>query len=86
MEANKVIKYPLSTEKAIRMMEAENKLIFIVERKAKKDEVKRAVEASFNVKVAGVTTSVGPDGKKRAFVRLSMDTPAIEVATRLGMM
>jgi large subunit ribosomal protein L23 len=86
MEADKVIKYPLSTEKSIRMMEAENKLIFAVDLHAKKDEIKKAVEKTFKVKVVKVTTHVTPQGDKRAFVKLSSETPALDVATDLGLM
>ena len=39
-----IIKYPLSTEKAVRQMEAENKLIFVVDRSATKSAIKWAVE------------------------------------------
>ena len=43
METSEVIKYPLSTEKSIRLMEAENKLIFVVDLRAKKQEIKEAI-------------------------------------------
>jgi len=36
MEIGEVIKYPLATEKSIRLMESENKLIFVVDRRATK--------------------------------------------------
>ena len=39
-----IIKYPLSTEKAIRLMESENKLVFVVDDKASKQEIKKAIE------------------------------------------
>ena len=37
-EAYDILKYPLSTEKVLRLMESENKLVFVVDRKAKKSE------------------------------------------------
>lgn len=86
MEIEKVIKYPLSTEKSIRLMESENKLIFVVELKAKKPEIKEAIEKTFKVKVVKVTTLVTPKGQKRAYVRLSPETPALDIATDLGLM
>ena len=49
METEKIIKYPLSTEKAIRLMESENKLIIVVDMKAKKPEIKDAIEKTFKV-------------------------------------
>ncbi|MBW2996908.1 50S ribosomal protein L23 [Candidatus Woesearchaeota archaeon] len=86
MDIEKVIKYPLSTEKSIRLMESENKLIFVVDMRARKPEIKQAVEKTFKVKVVKVTTLITPKGQKRAYVRLSPDTPALNVATDLGLM
>ena len=80
-----VIKYPLTTEKSVRVMEADNKLIFIVELKSTKHDIKRAVEEMFKVKVVNVNTAIMPSGEKKAFVTLSPDTPAIDVATKLGL-
>lgn len=84
MDPNKTIKYPVSTEKGIKLMEAENKLIFVVENTSTKNEIKKAVEAMFNVKVESVNTFIN-EGKKKAYVKISKDTPAINVATQLGL-
>ena len=81
-----IIKYPLSTEKSIRLMESENKLIFVVDRAAKKQEIKKAMEETFNTHVEKVTTLIDKRGLKRAYVKFSMETPAIDVATKLGLM
>jgi large subunit ribosomal protein L23 len=86
MEITNVIKYPLSTEKSIRLMEAENKLIFVVDIKANKHEIKKAIERTFKVKVEDVKTLITPKGQKRAYVRLSPETPALDIATDLGLM
>jgi len=81
----KIIKYPISTEKAVRLMESENKLVFIVERRSKKPEIKKALEELFKVKVLKINTLILPSGKKKAYVKLSPDTPAIDIATQLGL-
>ena len=86
MNAQDVIKHPLSTEKSIRLMEAENKLVFAIAHKAKKQDVKAAVEELFKVKVLKVNTLVTRKGQKRAYVKLSPETPALNVATDLGLM
>jgi len=80
-----IVKNPLSTEKSIKLMEAENKLIFEVDKKATKEAIKNEIETFFKVKIVGVTTRIGPDAKKRAYVRFSNETPAIDIATRLGL-
>ena len=81
-----IIKAPISTEKAIRLMEAENKLVFEVDRKATKTIIKAELESMFNVKVKNVNTLIGPDAKKRAYVTFAEDTPAIDLATKLELM
>ena len=85
MDAQSVIKYPVSSEKSLRAMEAENKLLFVVDKKATKADVKRAVESLFKVKVVDVNTFITA-GKKKAYVKLSSENPAIDIATQLGMM
>jgi len=81
-----VIKHPSSTEKSIRLMESENKLVFVVEKKATKAEIKKAIEETYKVKVVDVQTFIDKKGNKRAYVKFSDDTPAIDVATQLGLM
>lgn len=81
-----VIKYPISTEKAIRLMESDNKLVFVVDMGAKKYEIKEAVEKLFKVKVLAVNTLIDRKAKKRAYVKLSPDNLAMDIATNLGMM
>jgi len=81
-----IIKHPLSTEKSIRLMESENKLIFAVEIRAKKPEIKQAIEKLFNCKVEHVNTFIVNGGEKRAYIRFSAETPAIDIATNLGLM
>lgn len=86
MDPYTIIKYPLSTEKSIRLMEAENKLIFAVNKKSTKKEIKKAIEEMFKVKVERVNTFVGPEGEKRAYIKFSAANPAIDIATKIGLM
>ena len=86
MDSYNIIKYPLSTEKSIRLMESENKLIFVVNNKAKKNEIKDAVEDMFKVKIDDVNTYTNAQGEKRAYVKFSRRNPAIDVATQMGLL
>ena len=86
MDPFTIIKYPLATEKSVRIMESENKLIFIVQRKFNKQQIKKAVEEAFKVKVLKINTLITPKGDKKAYVQLSAETPALDVATQLGLM
>ena len=86
MDNYSIIKYPLSTEKSIRLMESENKLIFVVNNKATKKDIKKAVEEMFKVGVVSVNTFVSQEGEKRAYVKFSAKNPAIDIATQMGLM
>jgi large subunit ribosomal protein L23 len=83
---DQVIKFPSGTEKAIRLMDSENKLLFYVDRRARKQDIRKAIEKAYDVKVVKINTMITSKGKKKAYVKLSDDTPAIDLATRLGMM
>jgi large subunit ribosomal protein L23 len=85
MENHEVLNHLISTEKEIRLMESENKLLFSVSKRAKKQDIKKAVEQLFNVKVISVNTLL-KGGKKKAYVRLAPESPAIDIATQMGMM
>ncbi|MBS3159661.1 50S ribosomal protein L23 [Candidatus Woesearchaeota archaeon] len=84
LEQYNVIKKLLNTEKSVRTVELENKLIFEVNLKAKKNEIKKAVEDIYNIKVIKVNTIITPLGKKKAYVLLHKDKPAIDLVTQLG--
>ncbi len=77
---------PVASEKAVSMIEKENKLVFIVHRKANKQMIKRAVEEAFGVKVEKVRTLITPQGYKKAYVKLSPEFKASDVASKLGIL
>ena len=85
LEQSEVIKYPLSTEKSIRLMESHNTLIFVVDRRATKPDIKKAIEEDLKSKVARVRTFNNMRGQKRAYVTFAKETPAIDIATNLGL-
>lgn len=80
----KILKYPYMTEKSIGVIERENKIIFIVERKADKKEIKEAFEKVFDVKVQKVNTKITLKGEKKAFIKLRPEFKAGDVAVKLG--
>jgi large subunit ribosomal protein L23 len=59
-----LIKYPLLTEKTIRLLE-QNQYTFAVSVKADKEAIKTAIENLFSVKVLAVNTSNQPVKKRR---------------------
>ena len=86
LERHEVILFPLITEKAINMIEAENKLCFIVNKKAGKNDIKDAVEKNYKVKVDGVNVLNDRKGRKKAIVKINEKFKADEVATKLGVL
>ncbi len=84
MAYEEIIISPYITEKTMKSLEMENKLVFIVKRQANKKQIKEAVEKLYNVKVSKVNTVITPKGEKKAFVRLSPEYRAEEIATKLG--
>ncbi len=85
MDSYKVIVRPLVTEKAVSMIERENKLTFIVDKKATRADIKRAVEEMFEVKVEKVNVLLTMRGEKKAYVKLKPEYDASEIAARIGL-
>ena len=86
MDVSDVIYYPLMTESASLMVEKDNKLVFVVDVKAGKNDVKKAVEHLYEVRVDRVTMLITPQGEKKAFVKLSPEFRASDVAIKLGIL
>ena len=79
-----IIKKPLITEKTFDLIEKENKLVFIVDKSANKNQIRRAIERIHNVKVIKVNTMITPKGEKKAFIKLHPDNSAQDIAIELG--
>lgn len=75
---------PIMSEKAVRLIELNNTLMFEVDRRSKKDEIKKEIEDSFKVKVDSINSLIRKN-KKYVYVKLNEKNPAIDVATKLGM-
>ncbi len=76
---------PTATEKAVMKIEAENILTFVSGLKATKPEIKKEIEELFKVKVDKISTQIR-NNKKIVYVKLNKKYPAIDIATKLGLM
>ena len=74
-----------SSEKIVRMIESDNIVAFETDRATTKDEIAKEVERLFKVKVAKVRTLTRAN-KKFAYVKLTKDFPAADVASKLGIL
>jgi large subunit ribosomal protein L23 len=86
LDPYETILYPIMTEVTSRILETENKLVFIVNAKATKADIKRAVEELYEVAVEKVNVTITPKGEKKAFVKLHPDYKAVDVAIKLGIL
>jgi len=84
MDPYSVIMRPDITEKSMKLVESENKLVFVVDRASNKGAVKRAVEELYGVSVDKVNIRITPKGLKKAYVKLGAEHRADEIATRIG--
>ncbi|MBI4139653.1 50S ribosomal protein L23 [Candidatus Woesearchaeota archaeon] len=80
-----VIKGALSTEKCVRLIDSQNTLVFVVDKKSSKDDVKRAVKELFSVEPLRVNTMI-QGGRKKAFVVFKKDVLAKDIATSMGVL
>jgi len=84
MDAYSIIKHPLTTESAMKKIEDNNTLVFIVDVKANKHHIAMAVKKMYDIDVSKINTLIRPDGRKKAYVRLKPDYDALDVANKIG--
>ncbi|KAK8479313.1 hypothetical protein V6N13_010965 [Hibiscus sabdariffa] len=79
-----ILKFPLTTESAMKKIEDNNTLVFIVDIRADKKKIKDAVKKMYDIQAKKVNTLIRPDGTKKAYVRLTPDYDALDVANKIG--
>merc|ERR1719385_493285 len=84
LDAYNIIKHPYTTESAMKKIEDNNTLVFIVDVKSNKHQIKSAVKKLYEIEVVKVNPLIRPDGKKKAYVRLAPDYDALDVANKIG--
>merc|ERR1719253_956277 len=79
-----IVKYPLCTESAMKQIEDNNTLTFIVDVRSNKRNIAQAIKTLYEIDITKVNPLIRPDGLKKAYVRLTPDHEALEVANRIG--
>jgi len=74
----------LTTEKAVRLIELNNTLVVQVDKRKNKTEIKKEFEEMFKVKVDKMNTIIRGN-KKYVYIKLDAKNPAIDIATKMGM-
>lgn len=68
----------------MKKIEDNNTLVFIVDIMSNKRQIKEAVKQLYDIQCSKVNTLIRPDGAKKAYVRLTQDYDALDVANRIG--
>ena len=84
MDNFSIIRYPLTTEAAMKKIEDHNTLVFITDVRANKNQIKTAVTKLYQIDTIKVNTLIRPDGLKKAYVKLASDYDALDVANKIG--
>jgi len=84
LDQYRIVKFPLTTESAMKKMEDNNTLVFIVDVLANKHQIKDAVKKMYDITAVQINTLIRPDGQKKAYIRLPSDNEALEVANKIG--
>ncbi|KAK9763485.1 60S ribosomal protein L25 [Basidiobolus ranarum] len=84
MDQYEVVRSPLNTETAIKKIEDNNTLVFLCDVRANKRQIREAVKRLYDVDAAKINTLIRPDGQKKAYVRLTADVDALDVANKIG--
>ena len=86
MDPHDIIIFPLMTERSVNMIENENKLVFICDRRANKLQIAAAIKELYEVEAEDINTLITRKGTKKAFVKLKDEYDASDVAIRLGIL
>ena len=81
-----IIRFPISGESAMRTIEDNNTLVFAVDPRANKKQIKKACEQLYNFKPIRVNTLIRPDGTKKAYIKVPKEQEALEIANKIGIM
>lgn len=84
LDSYKVIEQPITSETAMKKVEDGNILVFQVSLKSNKHQIKQAVKELYDVDVMSVNTLIRPNGTKKAFIRLTAEYDALDIANRIG--
>uniref|UniRef100_A0A452TNB7 Ribosomal protein L23/L25 N-terminal domain-containing protein n=1 Tax=Ursus maritimus TaxID=29073 RepID=A0A452TNB7_URSMA len=69
-----IIRFPLTTESGMKKTEDSNTLVFLVDVKTNKHQIKQSVKKLYDIDRA----------KKKAYVQLAPDDDALDIANKIG--
>ncbi|KAI0492047.1 hypothetical protein KFK09_026312 [Dendrobium nobile] len=78
-----ILKYPLKIESAMKKIEDNNTLVFFVDIRANKKKIKVDIKM-YEILTKKAKTLIRLDGMKKAYVRLTPNYDALDVANKIG--
>jgi len=84
MDKYRIIRFPLTTEHAMKKIEDHNTLVFVCDNHAAKPQIKKAVKKLYNVDCIKINTLIMCNGLKKAYVKLKSEDDALDVANQIG--
>ena len=76
---------PCTSERFYKKMETENTIIFYVDARSNKQEIKAAFKEAFGVLPERVNTLNTVGGRKKAYIKVPRTTEASEIANKIGL-
>lgn len=65
---------------AMKKIEENNTLVFIVDVRANKTQIQHAIKKMYDIDTLKINTLIRPDGTKKAYCRLTPDVDALDIA------
>ena len=84
LDAFKIIQYPLTTESAMKKIEDNNTLVFVVDKRSNKATIQKSIKQMYDIEAVKINTLIRPDGLKKAYVKLTSDYDALDVANKIN--
>ncbi len=79
----RALMYPVATEKAVSMVDKLNTIMYVVDFRASKQDIRKEFESTFNVKVERINTVNMPSNTKKALIKLKQPYKASDIAIKL---
>ena len=81
-----ILRAPCTSERFYKKMERDNTIIFYVNQKANKQQIKAAFKEAFNVVPQRINTMNTVLGRKKSFIKLPKGNEASEIANKIGLL
>ena len=75
--------YPIATEKVLGSVDRDNTIVYVVDMRSNKKQIKEELEKTFGVKVARINTSISIKNIKKAYIKIGKESKASDIARRL---